>query len=712
MDPLSCPASFWGNFLDVQHFLPSKHDFGTAHVSYAVVSITYDQIQSVVGLVNFTAMEEFPQSPSKRARLDTQEGNAMQVDDPDDFYDDDDNVRPSIQVGPSTALHVPRADSTHGTLPSSNTATAASALPENSGTAPEVKPDSIDSIVTLVKQKSVSPASNEQSDNVQVDTLAHVALPPSEVVPQPQQASITKPPLDAEFLAAAQQNKTNENAEWRFDSSDAESSSDDSSDTSSDDSSEDDSDDEDEGILLDPAEAARMLMKEEGGEDGDKVPKGPIKTQNELDATFTKPDINITPEMTVVELGSIDNIVGNLALVKAKTSGEFRVLESGSLLCLADRTVVGEVFEPLGRVHAPMYSVGFPQQADIDALGITKGTTIYYVEQHSTYVFTEAIQKLKGSDASNMHDEEVFGEEIEFSDDEAEAEYKRNLKQARQAKRASAQGMQPGSAPVTGATGYQSRPNNYLPPVPEASYPSAISYDDDDGEDMYKPLTRPDNLSQMMGASPPPLERRSNDNARGAFNGRGRGDRDRGRGRGRGRGDRGPRGGGPHRGRGDRSQGYNKDQRNGSYSTPHSYDLNPNANQQQYQDPAYQQPPYSPPVPQPWSPNTSQQPHFVSQNFPPPPPPPAAFAQQQTPAMQQQSFDPQAWVQYFQQHAAQAMQQPQQQQQQQPYAQQQQYAPQGPGGGNYSGAQVSGQGTQPDLSSLMRNLSQGGNRQA
>lgn len=38
------------------------------------------------------------------------------------------------------------------------------------------------------------------------------------------------------------------------------------------------------------------------------------------------------------------------------------------------------------------------------------------------------IKHLKGSDASNVHDEEPAAEELEFSDDEAEAAHKSNLK--------------------------------------------------------------------------------------------------------------------------------------------------------------------------------------------------------------------------------------------------------------------------------------------
>jgi hypothetical protein len=39
------------------------------------------------------------------------------------------------------------------------------------------------------------------------------------------------------------------------------------------------------------------------------------------------------------------------------------------------------------------------------------------------------LRSLKGSDASNVWDEEVGAGEVEFSDDEEEAEYKKRLKQ-------------------------------------------------------------------------------------------------------------------------------------------------------------------------------------------------------------------------------------------------------------------------------------------
>lgn len=46
----------------------------------------------------------------------------------------------------------------------------------------------------------------------------------------------------------------------------------------------------------------------------------------------------------------------------------------------------------------------------------------------SNFVFVSQLKALKGSDASNAHDEEPAEDEVEFSDDEAEREHKRNIK--------------------------------------------------------------------------------------------------------------------------------------------------------------------------------------------------------------------------------------------------------------------------------------------
>lgn len=50
---------------------------------------------------------------------------------------------------------------------------------------------------------------------------------------------------------------------------------------------------------------------------------------------------------------------------------------------------------------------------------------MYYCPSRSTFAYTSAIRSQKGNDASNIYDEEVGEDELDFSDDEKEAEWKR-----------------------------------------------------------------------------------------------------------------------------------------------------------------------------------------------------------------------------------------------------------------------------------------------
>lgn len=394
-----------------------------------------------------------------------------------------------------------------------------------------------------------------------------------------------KPGEDPEFLAAAEAQNGAENAEWQFDPSDAESDSSDSD--SSDNSSDSDSSSEGGYEMLDPAEAAKLLMAGEGGDDdegggGNKDKKGGAtdrgpRTQNEVKDDIKKPDVTVTEGMKIVELGWVDRIVENLMLIKANTSGDYQVLESGSVLCLPSRQVIGAVMEPMGRVQEPLYSVAFNTEDEIRELGLAHGSKVYYVEQHSSFVFTQPLKSMKGTDASNIHDEEVGEDEMEFSDDEAEAEYKRQKKAAKRGGRGGSAndkgGERGGRGRGRGGRGgfephdaFLHAPTN---DAPGTSYGGGMSYDEDgEAEEFYTPLKRPDNLSQMMatGGSQPPLEAPGGGNMGGSGHfdrGRGGGRGGRGRG-GRGRGDRGggrggggnnfnPRGGG-RGGRGGNSQ--------------------------------------------------------------------------------------------------------------------------------------------------------------
>lgn len=336
-------------------------------------------------------------------------------------------------------------------------------------------------------------------------------------------AAKPKPQDDEEFIRAAKSSKGDKGAEWQYDSSDEE-----SSDTSTESSSSDESGEEYE--LLDPQEQAKILMRDiaDGEEDGG-APSGPLRTANEHDDKVPpKPDITVTPEMKIVKLGNVENIVEGIIVIRADTAGDYQILEYGSALCLEDRTVIGAVLDTLSRVREPRYIMGFEDPEEANKLGITKGTSIYYVEDHSKYLFTKPLQNLKATDASNMDDEEA--DEVEFSDDEKEAEYKRKMKQNKRARKdarngtAAAAAQQPFPAQNT-------HPDN----IPQPAINTEMNYDEDDGDDeMYHKLSRPENLHNLAPFNEPV----ENWSPHRAGRGRGRGNfrgQDRGRG-GRGRG--------------------------------------------------------------------------------------------------------------------------------------------------------------------------------
>ena len=308
-----------------------------------------------------------------------------------------------------------------------------------------------------------------------------------------------------------------EGAEWEIDSSPYESSSD--SDSSSDTTSSDEDSDEDadgDYAMLDPEEAARILMQGDGGSDDEgarpreKADGAPLRTANErLEQVIPKPDIVVTEEMKIEELGNVEWVVESTVVIKAKTSGEYRVLETGSLLCLQDRSVIGVVADLIGRVEEPRYTVRFTNDKDIEEAGVSaNGTTIFYVPEHSTFVFTQPLKNVKGSDASNFHDEEVGEDEMEFSDDEAEAEHKRQMKLRRQGRRLPESGRGRGgqkSGKGSHRRGGSHPQNTRNEGVAYSNGSLEMNYDDvvDGGDDGYTPLQRPANLTDMMTKGEP-----------------------------------------------------------------------------------------------------------------------------------------------------------------------------------------------------------------
>ena len=103
-------------------------------------------------------------------------------------------------------------------------------------------------------------------------------------------------------------------------------------------------------------------------------------------------------------------------------------LNEGSILWITDtRSPLGLVDEIFGPVKCPYYVVRYNSDKDVPP-GISEGTAVSFVTEFAYKILNEKDLYKKGYDASGENDEEVT-DEVEFSDDEKEAQYKRSLSQ-------------------------------------------------------------------------------------------------------------------------------------------------------------------------------------------------------------------------------------------------------------------------------------------
>lgn len=326
------------------------------------------------------------------------------------------------------------------------------------------------------------------------------------------------------------------NPEWEVDSSPYESSSSDSSDDSSDD---DESDVEESKLGVE--ETARLLMAADGGSDdemdGAKAAKhaAGIRTKNEQpDEPEPIPEIKIEADDSIEPFGLVQHLVeGTQVVIEALRGGTaVNILDRGTVLCKKDRSVLGVIHDTIATVHRPMYILKFKSDEQAKEAALERGTQIWYSKSHAKFVFPQQLRQEKGSDASNLHDEEVGPDEVEYSDDEQEQAHKREKKNRKRGK---------GKGPRGDDHDSRARP---------ANGDSNLRYDDDNDDGPYKPLSRPANFGMGLPPPPPPgvsafppaqggRGGQHHQNRRGGGDFRGRGGRGRGF-NGRGRGGHGP----------------------------------------------------------------------------------------------------------------------------------------------------------------------------
>jgi H/ACA ribonucleoprotein complex non-core subunit NAF1 len=213
------------------------------------------------------------------------------------------------------------------------------------------------------------------------------------------------------------------------------SSSEEDSDSSSSSSSSSDDSSSDEEEENEKAQVEKTAVEEE--EDDEEGPSGAAATQiprtkheaDQLPPVQPPPIVQLPPEHRMIEVGTVFGVVHDLVIVQSnQLSGENLALDAGSILIHHDRQVLGEIFETFGPVDRPMYSVRFNAASDIDQKRVVKGQPIFQCPEYSKMVFVAALRALKGTDASNLFDEELPAEEQEYSDDEQEQAAKRKRK--------------------------------------------------------------------------------------------------------------------------------------------------------------------------------------------------------------------------------------------------------------------------------------------
>ncbi|KAI8873768.1 NAF1-domain-containing protein [Ramicandelaber brevisporus] len=237
-----------------------------------------------------------------------------------------------------------------------------------------------------------------------------------------------------------------------WESSESDSSSTDSDSTASS-SDEDEDEDSKPAVQSAPSTAASTkparpdyALDDDSDDDGDGEGDGhdstfgfeKLRTKHEVDPDIPEVDLRhrVDEAVPLTSLGKIKSIVDTTLVIE--TSPEYAqnaALDIGSLIALEDRRVLGRVYDTFGPVAQPLYSIKYKSVDDLKVA--TEGLStdsdaampaVYYVPPMATFVDATELRKFKGSDASNLYDEEVGEDEAEYSDDEMEAMMKKKKK--------------------------------------------------------------------------------------------------------------------------------------------------------------------------------------------------------------------------------------------------------------------------------------------
>lgn len=174
----------------------------------------------------------------------------------------------------------------------------------------------------------------------------------------------------------------------------------------------------------------------------EEIVQTPPRTKNESKdmQILPVPSITWTPQHKLIQLGIISSLQPHTAIIRTplpKLTGDIDIssvqaLDTGSVVCISDRKLLGVVHETFGPVVAPMYVVRFENES-MD--GVCEGMDVYWVREYANVVHGGDLNR-RGYDTSDVNDEETAIQD--FSDDEAE-------QRARRRKRPTGGGVEPNS---------------------------------------------------------------------------------------------------------------------------------------------------------------------------------------------------------------------------------------------------------------------------
>uniref|UniRef100_A0A5B7BRW9 H/ACA ribonucleoprotein complex non-core subunit NAF1 n=1 Tax=Davidia involucrata TaxID=16924 RepID=A0A5B7BRW9_DAVIN len=185
--------------------------------------------------------------------------------------------------------------------------------------------------------------------------------------------------------------------------------------------------DMEEGEIRDSVVEEMVTWSDGEDDEGGEVIKGPIRSKNELKVLPLVPPVNVTlqPYHQTLPVGVVLSIIGSQVIVEGVE--KHNPLNEGSILWITEqRSPLGLVDEIFGPVKNPYYMVRYNSDNDVPA-GIGQGTLVSFVPEFVNHVLNDNNLYKKGYDASGDNDEPL-SDEVEFSDDEKEAEYRRMLK--------------------------------------------------------------------------------------------------------------------------------------------------------------------------------------------------------------------------------------------------------------------------------------------